>query len=72
MSTKHSKLGAHRTTAAQRTAATPATVRTGRRLATVHLTNRNPSVDRLLRVTNTLAYLTETSAPSREKQLDTD
>jgi anti-anti-sigma factor len=37
----------------------------------LNLANRSTSLNRLLRVTNTLAHLTDTSVPSREKQLDT-
>lgn len=37
----------------------------------LHLANRSPSLDRLLRVTRTLGHLTDTSVASREKQLDT-
>lgn len=37
----------------------------------LHLTNRGPALERLLRVTNTLRHLTDASVPSREKQLDT-
>lgn len=38
----------------------------------LHLADRGPALDRLLRITNTLAHLTDTSVASREKQLDTD
>ena len=37
----------------------------------LRLENRGPALDRLLRVTNTLTHLTDSSASSREKQLDT-
>ncbi|TCK27028.1 STAS domain-containing protein [Pseudonocardia endophytica] len=37
----------------------------------LRLANRGPALDRLLRVTNTLAHLTDTSVTSLEKQLDT-
>lgn len=39
---------------------------------TLRMANRGPALDRLLRVTNTLTYLTASSATSQEKQLDTD